>query len=77
MTDESEILNFVGEQFRRLNARFDNLEADVQKVKMRVMALDEHMTGIFIALSGVNTRLDRMDDRLKGVERRLDLTDVR
>jgi hypothetical protein len=34
------------------------------------------MTGIFIAVSGINTRLDRLDDRMRRIERRLDLTDA-
>jgi len=73
VTDNVESL--VLEQLRRINARLDNIEGDIHDLKTRVTALDEHMSGVFIALSGNNTRLDRMDDRLARVERRLELRD--
>ncbi|MFW2830241.1 hypothetical protein [Sphingomonas sp. ID0503] len=68
--------NLVLEQLRRMNARFDNLEGDLRELKTRVTALDEHMGGVMIAVSGMNARLDRFDERLARVERRLDLTDA-
>jgi uncharacterized protein YoxC len=74
MTDNIESL--VLEQLRRLHQRFDNLEQDVQELKTRATPLDEHMSGIFIAVSGINTRMDRLDGRVACIERRLDLTDA-
>ena len=36
----------------------------------------EHLGSTIIALSGVNSRLDRLTDRVERIETRLDLTDT-
>jgi predicted nucleic acid-binding Zn-ribbon protein len=69
--------NLVLEQLRRLNHRFDKFELEVVDLKMRMSAVDEHLAGIMISVSGINNRLDRIDERVGRIERRLDLTDVK
>ena len=77
MADESEILNFIGEQFRRLNVRFDNLENDVNDIKLRLTANEEHLASMMMSIAGINSRIDKIDGRISRIERRLDLTDAR
>jgi tetrahydromethanopterin S-methyltransferase subunit G len=76
MAEEGEILNFIGEQFRRLNARLDNIENDLGDVKLRVSATEEHLASLMMSMAGVNSRLDKVEARLNRIERRLELTDA-
>ena len=74
MTDNVE--NLILEMLRRMDKRLDNIEGDVSELKTRATAVDEHIGGLFITVSGNNTRLDRMDERLKRIERRLELREA-
>jgi hypothetical protein len=77
MAEEGEILNFIGEQFRRLNARFDKKDVEDLETKMRLSSIDDHLAGVIMSVSGFNSRLDRIEERVGRIERRLDLTDAR
>ena len=74
MSDNVESL--VLEQFRRLNQRLDRKDLEDLEVKMRLSSLDEHMAGIMTSLAGMNSRFDRMEERVARIERRLDLVDA-
>lgn len=75
MTDD--VGNLILERLRRMDDRLVNIEGDMSDMKTRMAAVEEHIGGMFIALSGVNSRLDRLTDRVQRIERRLDLTDAR
>lgn len=75
MTDE--VGNLILERLRRMDERLGNIEDEFQHLKTRGSALDEHMVDMIINLSGINTRLDKFDERLTRIERRLDLTNAR
>ncbi|WP_419825506.1 hypothetical protein [Sphingomonas sp.] len=75
MSDNLESLTL--EVLRRIDRRLDNIEGDIHDLKMRVTALDEHTAGMLISLSGINNRMDRFDEHLARVERRLDLSEAR
>ncbi len=75
MTEETE--NVVLEILKRIQIDMSDMRDDISELKMRATALDEHMGGLIIQVSGNNNRLDRMDERLKRVERRLELTDLK
>ncbi len=75
MTEETE--NVVLEILKRIQTDMSDMRDDISELKMRATALDEHMGGLIIQVSGNNNRLDRMDERLKRVERRLELSDVK
>jgi hypothetical protein len=77
MAEDAAILDFIGEQFRRLNARFDRFESDMGDIKLRMTACEEHLASIMMSMAGVNARMDKIDARFGQVERRLDLTDAR
>lgn len=75
MTENVESL--VLEQLRRLNQRFDRFELEGVDTKMRMTSIDEHLAGIMMSVSGINNRLDRLEERVGRIERRLDLTDAK
>ena len=69
--------NLILEQLRRMDKRLVDIVEDVQHLKTRVSAVDEHLAGVMISLSGINNRMDRFDERMSRIERRLDLTDAK
>ncbi len=75
MTEETE--NVVLEILKRIQTDMSDMRDDISELKMRATALDEHMGGLIIQVSGNNNRLDRMDERLKRVDRHLELSDVK
>jgi predicted nucleic acid-binding Zn-ribbon protein len=74
MTDNVE--NLTLKFMRRLDTRLDRLESDIGDIKLRVTATEEHLASIMMSIAGVNSRVDKIDDKLSRVERRLDLTDA-
>jgi predicted nucleic acid-binding Zn-ribbon protein len=74
MTDNVE--NLTLKFMRRLDTRLDRLESDIGDIKLRVTATEEHLASIMMSMAGVNSRVDKIDDKLSRVERRLDLTDA-
>jgi hypothetical protein len=75
VTDNVESL--ILEQFRRLNARMDKKDLEDLETKMRLSSIDDHLAGLMMSSAGINSRLDRLEERVGRIERRLDLTDVR
>ena len=73
MTDE--VGNIILERLKRMDQRLENIEGDMADVKTRMSAVEEHIGGLFIAVTGINNRLDRLTERVTRIERRLDLTD--
>ena len=74
MSDDVESLML--EQFRRLHQRLDRKDLEDMEVKMRLNSLDEHMAGIMTSLVRMNSRFDRLEERVVRIERRLDLADA-
>lgn len=65
------------ELLKKMRAEQQEMRLDLLDLKMRISATEDHMSGIVISNAGINARLDRVDERLGRVERRLELTDVR
>jgi predicted nucleic acid-binding Zn-ribbon protein len=74
MTDNVE--NLTLQFMRRLDTRLDRLENDIGDIKLRMTATVEHLASIMMSMAGVNARMDKIDNRLSRIERRLDLTDA-
>jgi hypothetical protein len=68
--------NLILERLRRIDDRLATIEGDMSDVKTRITALDEQMHGVMTSIVGLNSRMDRFDERLGRVERRLDLKDA-
>jgi uncharacterized coiled-coil protein SlyX len=78
----AEIENLVLEHLRRMNIRLDDLGRNIGEIKHRVGNLETAFAGFSGRMSGVEAvlatqslRLDRVDDRLTRIERRLDLVE--
>jgi hypothetical protein len=71
----TDVLDFLREQFSRVHVKLDRIGADVSNLKGRVSSLDADAGHTRIGLAEVNSRLDRMDIRLERIEVRLDLVD--
>ena len=74
MTEETE--NLVLEMLRRMRASLDRIEVDVGDLKLRMSACETNLAQVQIQVAGMNGRLDRFDERLGRIERRLDLVEV-
>jgi predicted nucleic acid-binding Zn-ribbon protein len=68
--------NMVLEQLRRIRASQDRMELDLQDVKIRVTAIEQHLGQVQIQIASLNGRMDRFDERLTRIERRLDLAEA-
>lgn len=69
------VLDYLREQFARVNTKLDLLTADVGNLKGRVSGLEAEAGHTRVALAELNGRVDRVDSRLGRIERRLDLVD--
>lgn len=75
MEKEATVLDYLREQFARLHTKLDRIAGDVTNLKVRMSGLEADAGYSRVAMGEINARLDRMDDRLERVERRLNLVD--
>jgi hypothetical protein len=71
-----EVSNLILEHLRRIRASQERTELDVAELKSRVSALEQTQGQVLILLGTLNQRMDRVDERLGRIERRLDLVAV-
>ena len=62
---------------QKMQADMSEMKLDVRDLKMCKTMAEEHLGGSLIATSGVNSRLDRLNDCVERIENRLDLTVAR
>ena len=60
---------------QKMQGDMSEMKFDVRDLKTRKTLVEEHLGSSIIAISGVNSRLDRLSDRVERIERRLELTD--
>ncbi len=60
---------------QKLQTDVADMKFDVRDLKVRMTMVEEHLGSTIIAISGVNSRLDRLTDLVERIENRLDLTD--
>lgn len=65
--------NLVLEHLRHIRGRVDSMSLDVVDLKTRISALEEMQGQVLVLLGAMGKRMDRTDERLARVERRLDL----
>jgi hypothetical protein len=78
--DQAEVANHTLELLRHMNAKIDALGFDIQDIKARLGSVEEaqssvsvRMAAVEVSMTGTIKRLDRLDERLARIERRLDL----
>ena len=64
------------ELLRRMNARLERIEDDISDIKSRLGAVKAAVAQHSVQFAALNARMDRFDERLKRIERRLVLTDA-
>jgi hypothetical protein len=74
MTEDT--TNLVLEHLRRIRASQERMELDMGEMKSRSSALEQTTGQIMILLGTMNQRMDRFDERLSRIERRLDLIEA-
>ncbi|MDA4834722.1 hypothetical protein NY536_25115, partial [Enterobacter hormaechei] len=56
---------------QKLQTDVADMKFDVRDLKVRMTMVEEHLGSTIIAISGVNSRLDRLTDRVERIENRL------
>ncbi len=74
MTEETE--NLVLEMLRRIRASQERMELDVIDLKARVSSIEQVQGNILNQIGGLGVRMDRIEERVARIERRLDLVDA-
>ena len=76
MADEHPTIgDLTYELLKKMRAEQQEMRLDILDLKLRATATEEHLSGVVISNSGINHRLDRIEERLGRVERRLELRD--
>ncbi len=73
MTDET--ANLVLEHLRSMRAVLDRVAQDVADLKLRFAGLEQHMAGYQISDVRQNSEIDRLNQRMDRIEKRLELAD--
>lgn len=71
-----DVSTLILEHLRKLREVVDNLQLDVHDLKWRISASERHLAEMQVQMAGVNARLERHDERLGRMERRLELADA-
>lgn len=71
MTDNVESL--ILEHLRHIRSKMDAVSLDMSDIKSRVSSLEETQGQLLGMMGGLGKRMDRFDERLGRIERRLDL----
>ncbi len=71
MTDNVESL--ILEHLRHIRSKMDAVSLDISDIKSRVSSLEETQGQLLGMMGGLGKRMDRSDERLGRIERRLDL----
>ena len=74
MSDNLESL--VLEQLRHIRRSQDLMREDISDMKLRLSSVEHHVGQIQVQVAGLNSRMDRFDERLGRIERRLELVDA-
>ena len=73
MTEETE--NVVLELLRRMRSSMERMELDMMDIKSRMTGIEISVGQMAGQLASQSLRLDRMEERIARIERRLDLVD--
>ncbi|KAA5596772.1 hypothetical protein [Blastochloris sulfoviridis] len=68
--------SIVLEHLRRIRASQERTELDIADLKSRVSGLEQVSGQMLAMLGSLNQRMDRFEDRLGRIERRLDLVET-
>ena len=66
--------DLVLEHLRRIDGKIDLVSERVGRVETRLRAIEGHLVSLLHSESGQNVEIDRINDRLERIERRLELS---
>ncbi len=69
MGEHSETLRML----RRMDSKLDRIVAELAYIEPRLTALERQAGAVWVNLAGQSGRLDRIELRLDGIERRLNV----
>lgn len=80
MSNTAKMESLVLEHLRYMRGPLDRIEADVRDEKLRASSVEDQLVNVHRAVAGIHVdiavqhqRIDRIDDRLAKIEKRLDL----
>ncbi|MDX3901854.1 MAG: hypothetical protein QHC40_15275 [Sphingobium sp.] len=62
---------------QQMQADMSEMKFDIRDLQGQMAIVEEHLGSSIIAISGVNSRLDRLADRVERIEKRFDLSEHR
>jgi chromosome segregation ATPase len=68
--------NLVLDHLKKIQARLSAIEVDLGDLKARTSVMEQYQGQVLTLLGGLNQRMDRFDERLSRIERRLDLVEA-
>ena len=78
MAEDDRVVDFIGEQFRRLNVRLDKSDERLEKFEMRVVNIERRLTAmhhfeqsIVAHVASIHSGIDNLRADFIGVEQRL------
>lgn len=74
MTDD--VAHLMLEQLKHIRATTDAMALDIIDIKSRVSGLELQMGQVQVTLAGQSQRIDRLEERIARIERRLDLVEA-
>jgi predicted nuclease with TOPRIM domain len=69
------VVDLLREQFARVHIKLDNLSAGQHDLSTRVTSLEAQVALLHGDFANQSMRIDRVDERLSRIERRLELAD--
>ena len=78
MSEDENVISMIGEQFRRLNLRFDKLDEKMEKLEQRLGNVERRLTAsthfeqsVLAHLASVHESIDNLRADLVGIDRRV------
>ncbi|HWT29501.1 MAG TPA: hypothetical protein VN240_00565 [Propylenella sp.] len=71
-----DVSNLVLEQLRHIRSGVDALRETVADHGVRLSSIEEHTGQVLVQLGALNRRMDRFDERVGRIERRLELVEA-
>ena len=74
--DTSELAVMTFELLKRIQTQLDRVENDARDLRIHVAGVEASVAQQGVQMAALNARMDRFDERLTRIEKRLDLTDA-
>jgi predicted nucleic acid-binding Zn-ribbon protein len=75
MAEPSDLAVMTFELLKRIQVQLDDMQADIRDLKVRMSAVEGMLAQQGVQIAALNSRMDRFDERLIRIERRLDLVE--